>query len=433
VSAVAPGIRGDSAPLASRFGVLLLLLAGFSVAFAWADPAAGDLSNAAALLLASGWLFDSGIRKRSLKWHWVATILVLCTAWGILQYSTGLTVYRFPTLRESLGWLAAAAVFLISLNCSSTPEMVALLSRASAWFGGILSILTVLCWYTAGGTNLWIIPTIYSAENAGTFLNRDQYAVLMELLLPLALAQSIRNGRLLAPYCLAAAAMYASVLVTASKAGTILVTLELFVFLCVALRSSRRGLLAAATVAGCAVAVTAVFGPQYVIQRFQAPDLFAFRREMLLSSWQMIQEKWLTGFGLGTWPTVYPAFALFDPPGFFMNHAHNDWAEWTSDGGVLFSAALASVAIAAAIGIRGKFWSLGVSIAFVHALVDFPFHKPALVICVFLILGASLGSEDNSALPAPLRRRRLRFQVAPASPLVDELQFEVGGARGVTN
>ena len=407
MSAVAHGAVGDPAPLVSRPGVLLLLLAGCSVAFAWADPAAGDLSYAAALLLASGWLFDSGIRKRSLRWHWVATILVLCAAWGILQYLTGLTVYRFPTLRESAGWLAAAAVFLISLNCLSTPEMIAILSEVSVWFGGILSILTVLCWYTAGGTILWIIPTAYTAENAGTFLNRDQYAVLMELLLPLVLAQSIRHGRLLAPYGLVAAAMYASVLVTASRAGTILVTLELLVFLCVALRSSRRGLLVAATVAGCAVTATAVFGPQYVIQRFQAADLFAFRREMLISTWQMIQEKWLTGFGLGTWPTVYPAFAIFDPPGFFMNHAHNDWAEWTSDGGVLFSAALAGVAIAAALGIRERFWSLGVSIAFLHALVDFPFHKPALVICAFLILGASLGSQDNTARNAAALRGRV--------------------------
>jgi hypothetical protein len=116
-----------------------------------------------------------------------------------------------------------------------------------------------------------------------------------------------------------------------------------------------------------------------------------------------------------------------------MNHAHNDWAEWTSDGGVLFSAALASVAIAARNRYSRKVLEPGREHRIRARLVDFPFHKPALVICVFLILGASLGSEDNSALPAPLRRRRLRFQVAPASPLVDELQFESGGARGVTN
>jgi O-antigen ligase len=270
-----------------------------------------------------------------------------------------------------------------------------LLRRYATSFGGVLSVLTVLCWYTAGGTILWIIPTEYAAENAGTFLNRDQYAVLIELLLPIALARSIQSGRVLPPYCLAAAAMYASVLVTASRAGTILVTLELIIFLVLACCRIERGFVAAAVIGGCALAVTAVFGPEYVIQRFQTADPFTFRREMLLSTWQMIQTKWLTGFGLGTWPTIYPAFAVFDPPGLFMNHAHNDWAEWTADGGIVFTAAIASVAAGAAWISRTSVWSMGVSIAFLHALVDFPFHKPALVVCAFLILGASVTAPQR--------------------------------------
>jgi len=377
--------------------VFVLLLAAFAVIFAWADPTSGYLSYAVVLLLASIYLLDSAIRKRSLQWHWAGTLLMAAFGWGMVQAFGGFSVYRFPSVLESVGWLASAATLVLSLNCLASSGSVALLSLCAVWFGGILSILTVICWYTAGATILWIVPTEYAAENAGTFLNRDQYAVLMELLLPIALTQSIPRGRFSTLHCLAAAAMFGSVFVTASKAGTILVTVELLIFLGIAYRRVERGFLAAAAVGGCSLAVTLSFGPEYVFRRFQADDLFTFRREMLISTWQMIQARWLTGFGLGTWPTVYPAFAVFDPPGFFMNHAHNDWAEWTADGGIAFTAVLASVAIAAASIVRRKPWSMGVIIVFLHAFVDFPLHKPALVICTFLVLGAALGKERPEA------------------------------------
>jgi O-antigen ligase len=380
--------------------VLLLLLAALSVGFAWADYVSGYLSYAAALTLASIWLLRRVLQTRPIRWHWAATVLVLAAAWGILQCLAGISVYAFVSVRESVCWLAAAAVFVLAVNCISSPQQIDLLSRRAIWFGGILSLLTVLCWYTAGNTILWVIPTKYAAENAGTFLNRDQYAAFIELLLPIALARSMQAARLNAPCYFAAAAMYGSVFVTASRAGTILVTVELLIFLAIACRRVERGYLAAIMVGGCALAVTALFGPEYVFHRFQADDLFTFRREMLISTWEMMKAKWLTGFGMGTWPTVYPAFAVFDPPGFFMNHAHNDWAEWTADGGILFTANIAAVALAAALAIRRNLWSMGVASVFLHAFVDFPLHKPAIVLCTFIILGAALGGQRGASAPS---------------------------------
>jgi O-antigen ligase len=150
-------------------------------------------------------------------------------------------------------------------------------------------------------------------------------------------------------------------------------------------REYRKIIFVSGGMAVCSLAV----GWQYVWFRFHAVDLFTFRRELALATIQMARARPLTGFGLGTWPTVYPAFALFDPPGYFMNHAHNDWLEWMADGGVPFAVGLVSVAYAAVSFVQRNVWSLGVPIALLHAAVDFPMQKPSIAALAFFLLGAA--------------------------------------------
>src|SRR5262249_38001593 len=132
----------------------------------------------------------------------------------------------------------------------------------------------------------------------------------------------------------ASAFIYASVVVTGSRAGTIWVSVEALVLTAAALRQKTCRYRLVLTVAAGMVLCSLAAGWEYVWFRFHAADPFAFRREMAAASLLMIKTRPLTGFGLGTWPVVYPAFAPFDPPDFFMNHAHNDWLEWIADGGL---------------------------------------------------------------------------------------------------
>ena len=150
----------------------------------------------------------------------------------------------------------------------------------------------------------------------------------MELLLPVALAASLSRKRspLLPAAC--AGLMFASVIASASRACTLIV--------CAGKRlpsrprlTRRRNYRAAGLVAASLILCTLLGGWSYVWERFSYSDPFEYRREMLTATIAMIRARPLTGFGLGAWPSVYPAFAVFDPPGVYMNHAHNDWAEWT--------------------------------------------------------------------------------------------------------
>ena len=86
---------------------------------------------------------------------------------------------------------------------------------------------------------------------------------------------------------------------------------------------------------------TAVVGWGKVWERLQTPDPFANRREFAISSMRMISARPWFGFGLGAWPVVYPAYAIVDT-GKFANRAHDDWLEWTAEGGLPFGIAMAT-------------------------------------------------------------------------------------------
>ncbi len=49
-----------------------------------------------------------------------------------------------------------------------------------------------------------------------------------------------------------------------------------------------------------------------------------YRRDMFKSTAAMIAERPFSGYGLGTYATVYPRFARFES-GASVDHANNDW------------------------------------------------------------------------------------------------------------
>jgi O-antigen ligase len=158
--------------------------------------------------------------------------------------------------------------------------------------------------------------------------------------------------------------------------------------------------------AALSVVLAGVVGWQVTLQKFREPEPYRVRRELLFSSLAMTADRPWTGFGLGTWPAVYPAYARFDN-GLAANHAHNDWAEWAAEGGLPFVALLAMLAIWSIRPALDSLWGLGVPAVFAHSLVDYPLREPALAVLLFLMLGALAGraagrTPPAAAMPPPL-------------------------------
>jgi hypothetical protein len=90
---------------------------------------------------------------------------------------------------------------------------------------------------------------------------------------------------------------------------------------------------------------------------------------------------------MGTWRAVYPRAATFDS-GLLANEAHNDWAQWTSDGGIPFFLLLAALVIWIAKPAAQSVWGLGLLVVMLHSCVDYPLREPALAFLWFALAGA---------------------------------------------
>lgn len=323
--------------------------------------------------------------------------------WGSIQLAVGSTVYRWATVNAALQNLALAAAWLAAYEAFRRSAARAAFLRGFLRFSLILSVIAVLSYWTSPGQILWIFPAQYP-DNWGPFPSRNNFAQFLELSFPLALCElRHRDSRWTAT--IPSAVILGAGLASASRAGAILLLAEGICAVAL-LRRPRpsRPRLPLVSLAFASVGVASVAGAGVLLHRFADPNPWKFRREIFHSSVSMIEaaagSRWLTGYGLGSFAAVYPQFAVFDS-GAVVEHAHDDWLEWTAEGGLLYAALWAAIAVWTIRPAIRSVWGLGVIAVFLHALVDYPFARLGISIWVFLLLSA-LARENQShqrALP----------------------------------
>ena len=346
------------------------------------------------------------IQRRTLSVHPAAILLGAAVAWGLLQVSAGWTVDRFKTLNEVLNWTVNLTVFALALELSADRPRRDRFLTTVLWFGTALAAISMLTVFSSpSGIAFWIFNAGSDRPTLGPFVYYNQYAAFIEAVLPLALVRAILDPRRRVLYCVTAALLLASVVAGGSRMGTILCLLEVVVVPLVALSqrlisprtTARVLLLSLATL----VVLGAVAGWGLIWKRLQEEHPYALRQNFLLSSLEMIRERPLHGFGLGTWSEVYPGFARFDD-GLFANQAHNDWAQWAAEGGIPFLLLLVGVA---GVAIRPAFrslWGLGLLSVFLHCAIDYPMQqRPALAAFFFALLGVLMAQGSPMGLRKP--------------------------------
>lgn len=325
----------------------------------------------------------------------VAPLLVyFIPVWGLIQIFAHTTASTIETSEAVLRWGALAAVFFLVQTVARTPRACEIVLKAYLCFAAAMAVLCLAQLFTSGGRVLWIFST-GNPDVYATFPSYNNFAQFIELALPVAIWFALREGWRSWGYILAAGTLYASVIGAASRAGAFLCTAELLTMLVIGLIMRGRSVqqlrihsitLVLAMVPIVAVTFTFVVGWQRVWQRFQEHDPYLVRREFLIPTIEMAKHRPLIGYGLGTFPDVYPQYAIQDFP-YHVNHAHNDWAEFAADGGIPFLL-LVLIPFAAAIptAIRHP-WGLGLIVVMLHATVDYPFPRPAVSGWMFAMLG----------------------------------------------
>jgi O-antigen ligase len=328
--------------------------------------------------------------------------LAFAAIWSWLQWKLKQSLYPFDTQVAALNWASLLAVFLVAHTVLRKRSARRWFRSALLWFGFVLAVLSTLQTVTSGGSIFWIFPSGYTDYVMGPFLNRNIYASFMELLLPLALYEALYKEHETVLYSGIAAVMYASVIASASRAGTVLTTAEILLVVALAwvrgrLQGSRIGgvLLRMAVLFGVFVAVV---GWEAVWARFWQPDPMQVRRELNMSSLSIIKEHPWSGTGMGTWPTIYPHYAVIDI-GAFANQAHNDWLQWTVEGGVVFGLLMLSLFGWSVPRAIRTVWGVGLLSVFLHATVDYPFFRPTVAAWPVVVM--ALLATDARAHSAP--------------------------------
>ena len=371
-------------------GVALAGLLFLSILLAWAPERwAVSLLETGSFALAAAWAVRLAIRPQRLERSLAILPLAGTVLWGILQLCMGSSVYPRETWNALLMWTTNLAVFAVALQIFSNAGSRDRFLRATLLFGFALSVVSTLAMFTSRTNVFWIFPALSDRVPAGPFLSPNQYAAFIELVLPLALVRAAGDARRTVLFALMAGAMYASVIASASRAGFVLASLAIVAALALALGGRGATLRSIARVvavlAAFIVLFTALVGWETLWNRLNRADPFAGRREMLDSTLDMIRDRPWTGFGLGTWSTVYPAYARYDD-GLFANHAHNDWAQWTAEGGFPFLALLLGIAVWSIRPALRSRWGIGAIAVFLHCMVDYPLQKPALAAFFFAVL-----------------------------------------------
>lgn len=332
--------------------------------------------------------------------------IILCCApfWGLAQLWMGSTASTAETLEALLRWGGLVAVFLAARLLTRRPEQREVFLEGFVWFATAMAVLSLTQMFSSEGKVLWMFDSGY-ASVFGTIAYHNHYAQFVELALPVALWRALFERRRWWAYAVAGGALYASVIGSASRAGTILCTLELAIFIVVGLMRfrgavagldmpSRRAAMTLALVPLAAAVFTLVVGWERVWQRFQEPDPFGVRREFLTAAVDMARHRPVAGYGLGTFPAVYQSYAVMDFP-FIANQAHNDWAQFGAEGGIPFLL-LILIPFLRVVPWTFRFTaSLGITAVMLHACVDYPFPKPAVSGWLFGMLGMLYAALDE--------------------------------------
>lgn len=354
-----------------------------------------SLFEAGAFALALPYALRIARASTPLRPGFPALPLAAAVLWAPLQLALGSSAYPHATFEALLFWASALALYLTARQLFEASSRRRRLLRLLVWFAFALSVLGSLQYFSSGGKVFWLFAMPHALPVA-TFPYKNDYAAFVELLLPVGLFEALADRRRALLFTVVAGSLYASVILSASRAGAVLLTFEILLILLLSLlrrdlpgATLRRVLCRAAVFAAI---FTAMVGWQVLLGRFFQPDPYVGRRELLLSSIAMVRDRPLLGHGLGAWPDAYPAYALFDS-GAYANHAHNDWAEWAAEGGLPFLALMLALALWTLRPALRSLWGLGVPVFFTHCWVDYPTRRLPLAAVLFVLIAALAASR----------------------------------------
>ncbi len=410
--------------------LLVAVLLSAPLAFGAVQPWAWGTLYVIAFLVLLMWAVAS-VRKGSLRiagspLYLPAALFLLL---GAVQYFGHLTMDNYGTRAALIALVTDGILFFLACQFfSACPVKVwRRLGLVVTVYVFLMGLFAIVQFFSSGGLIYWVVKT--AGRPFGPYVNHNDYAGLMEMLIPFAAMYVLSRseddkGRGLLAFALCVP--IGSLLLSASRGGFVSLLVEIAIFAAILWkrgRKSRSSLVLG--ILGLAAAALLFFwmAPKSVSKRLgtvanfvNAPEAtYGDRMHVALDALDIFRDHPVIGTGLGSFGSVFPEYQTF-PTDQLYPYAHNDYAQAlaeTGAAGALIILAALVLFLRLAFGNlnerleRETGWmrlgaALGVCGLLVHSFVDFNLHIPANA-AWFVVLAAmaTMGSRArSSALPA---------------------------------
>lgn len=270
-----------------------------------------------------------------------------------------LSLHPSETAARFLRYAAYAGVYILTIQLLADRDRLRQAVVLVTVFGALLSFSSILQLYLTEDRALWF-RLVQHGSIMGPYINRNHYAGLMGMILPVVLglflffrprlgnsnlfksvveilSQEKANLHILVGS--AAVLIATSIVLSLSRGGMISTCLALLVFtaLLARRRISRSGTLITASFVLLACLSVSWFGWEPIFERFRSLRIEQMLAKVSrISYWQdsieIISEFPVTGAGYGTFKDIYPAYQSIGE-NHYATHAHNDYLELLVEGG----------------------------------------------------------------------------------------------------
>jgi O-antigen ligase len=320
------------------FGLFFLLAFGV-LAFGAVDEwsmFAFEAGAGALFLVWAGKQFVSGQLKLSKNPLYLPALLFFVLV--LVQIGLRTSAYGYVTKYELLQYISYGIALLVAAECVRDEDARKKFAFAMIVFGVIYAFFALAQQLTPNGKIFWFYTPRFHGSIYGSYVNHDHYAGLMEMLVPIPLVVSMghvfRGGkRALIASCVVL--MAGTIFLSGSRGGMIAFVLEIVLFGALTLMQKRNPRVALGLLAACVLVLgfLVFLGKGHVLGRLGdlAPGI---RLNITKDCLRMFSHRPVLGWGLGTFPTVYPSYRSFYT-NLFVNEAHNDYAQLLVETGLL--------------------------------------------------------------------------------------------------
>jgi O-antigen ligase len=394
------------------YSAIAIILFG-PIAFGAVEPWAMFIVHAGAVVVFLLWLASVMIGpKPQIEFQLIHIPPIIFAAIVVYQIAWARSGYRHETATEFMNYIAYGLIFLIATDIFRKEREVRSLVLSLAVLGFLLAVVGSIQEFTADGKLYWIRMPQNPAGTFGPYVNRNHYAGVVEMLFPFALLGALKpnlenSKRIVLGF--AALLMVATVFLCGSRGGFISVALQMvFLAVLVMWRSRHAGIILTLALA---FILTGAFGTWLGSDRLigrlgDLKNTAGFSRlQVAKDSVQMFEQRPWTGWGLGTFPVVYPKFRTFATD-LYVNEAHNDFVQLLVETGIVgFAAGIFLLVVVFRRGFNqlrdadyGTWRTAAVAASLagvvgitVHSLFDFNLQIPANAL-LFYVLCAVAGS-----------------------------------------